>query len=210
MKKLYSMITIMIMVLVCTTVKADIFVHQNESQLNISWSETGAFYYAVALENLTNGTKTIEESVFDPYITINGLAYHNIYKITVRAYDAYRDKWNDVGEKYITFALEETSSGCTCICPEFPKKVFYGIVAGNWWTGIAINNTGNESQAVTLKIGAVSKILVVPSHSTEAFLLSDLIEDTTPQQYPITYSADSPDVGITVLIGDGVNISAQN
>lgn len=214
MKKLYSTIMIMALILVCTTARADIFVYDDGTQLTISWSKvSSAFYYDVDLINLTKSpeTTTTEGSVFDPFIIISGLVYHDIYEIIVKAYDNDGKKLSDVGKKCITFALDESSGNCVCVCPDLPKKVFFGLISPDWWTAIAINNAGDESQSVVIKAGNVSnKIVVVSSHSTEAFLLEEMIEDTTPEYYPITYETDSPDVGVTVLVGYGDGFSSQN
>jgi hypothetical protein len=216
MKKLYSTFMIMALILVCTTARADdIFVYDDGTQLTISWSESevdDAFYYEVILENKTDGSiKYPEELVFDPFIVISGLVYHNIYKITVKAYNNDGDiEIKTVGETYITFALDESSGSCVCVCPEFPKKVFFGLISPDWWTGIAINNAGNESQSVVITAGNRSKTVDVSSHSTEAILLEEIIDDSTTEYYPITYETDSPDVGVTVLIGDAVGFSFQN
>ena len=212
MKKLYSTIMIMALILVCTTARADIFVYDDGTQLTVSWSEVSdAFYYEVELNNLTKGTLTTEEGpVFDPFIVISGLVYHDIYEIIVKAYKNDGTELSDAGKKYITFALDEASGNCVCVCPDLPKKVFFGLISPDWWTGIAISNAGDESQSVVIKAGNVSKIVVVSSHSTEAFLLEEMIEDTTPEYYPITYETDSPDVGVTVLVGYGDGFSSQN
>ena len=211
MKKLYSTIMIMALILVCTTARADIFVYDDGTQLTVSWTEVDtAFYYEVVLENLTKGTTRDPATTFDPFIIISGLVYHDIYEITVKAcYDGNASD-TEVGTKYITFALDESSGNCVCVCPDLPKKVFFGLISPDWWTGIAISNAGDESQSVVIKAGNVSKIVVVSSHSTEGFLLEEMIKDTTPEYYPITYETDSPDVGVTVLVGYGDGFSSQN
>lgn len=204
-------LVIMILVLFCSPAIAEIFVHDDGTRLTVSWPATGAFYYDVALENLTTDSSMIEGPVFDSVIIISRLAYHNIYGITVRAYNMDGERLDNIGEKYITFALDESSGNCVCVCPEIPKKVFFGVIAEGWWTGITVNNTGSESQSVIIKVGSISRIVVVSSHSTEIFLLSDLVDDNTPKSYPIAYETESPDVGVTVLIGDQVNnVCAQN
>jgi hypothetical protein len=212
MKKLYSTIMIMALILVCTTARADIFVYDDGTQLTVSWTEDlSVFYYEVILKNHTKGTTRDSATTFDPFIIISGLVYHDIYEITVKAYyNGDTSSTEEVGTKYITFALDESSGNCVCVCPEFPKKVFFGLISPDWWTGIAISNAGDESQSVVIKAGNVSKIVVVSSHSTEGFLLEEMIEDTTPEYYPITYETDSPDVGVTVLIGYGDGFSSQN
>lgn len=214
MKKLCSTIMVMMLLLICNIASADIFINDDGTQLTISWSKvTDAFYYDVEVRNLTSPTTApITGCVFDPYITVNGLIYHNIYSVTVKAFDNDGDYIENVGQKYITFALDESSGNCicNCDCPNIPKKVFYGLISDDWWTGIAINNASTQSQTVVINIGTISKTIIIPSHFTEAFLLSDIIEDTTPKRYPITYETDSPDIGITVLMGDGVNVCSQN
>ena len=212
-KQLYLAIAIMAMIMACSTTHAEIFVHDDGTQLTVSWpDDPKAFYYDVVLANLTENTSTIEGPVFGPSIVIDGLNYHNIYGIMVRAWNADGEELESVGQKYITFALEQTSGNCVCICPELvvPKKVFYGLVSDIWWTGIAISNAGDTSQSVVLKIGTIDKMVTVPSHTVEAFLLRDLIGDTTPKSYPIAYETESADVGVTVLISDSLNICAQN
>lgn len=214
MKKLCSTIMVMMLLLVCNIASADIFINDDGTQLTISWSEVpDTFYYEVKVENLTNSsTATLTEHVFDPYIVVNGLIYHDIYKITVVSYENGTNITNTVGNAHITFALDESSGNCicNCDCPNIPKKVFYGLISDDWWTGIAINNASTQSQTVVINIGTISKTIIIPSHFTEAFLLSDIIEDTTPKRYPITYEADSPDIGVTVLISDGINMGSQN
>ena len=210
MKKLYSAIMIVALFLICTTAKADIFVVDDGTQLTVSWSAVGdAFYYEVELENLTGTSAIYEEYVFDPFIVINGLVYHDIYKITVTALDDDEDE-SCVGEKYITFALDETSGNCICNCPELPKKVLFGLVDENWWTAITVNNASSESQSVIINAGTFSKVVVVPSNSSEVFLLRELIEDTTPKQYPISYETTSSDIGISVISGIGNSFCSQN
>ena len=202
MKRLKMVIMAIMFLVIASVVNAEVFVNDDGTQLTVSWSEVSStFYYEVNVENLTMpSTVAIIKHVFDPYVTVSGLIYHNIYRVTVMAYSYNGNDATGVGEKYITFAVEKSSETCicNCNCPEIPKKIFYGISSEQWCTGIAINNSSDALQCVSLKIGAYNKQIVVPSNSTEIRLLSDLIGESDVM-IPISLEADSAEIGITVV-----------
>ena len=193
------------------TANAEIFVTDDGTRLAVSWSSTDAFYYKVIVDDLTNDVTGIkEETVFDPFIVIDGLTFHNIYKIIVKAIDKSESP-SDIGLKYITFALDETSGNCICNCPEIPKKTFLGVVSENFYTYMSFNNSSSESQIINLKIGTVTERIIVSSNAAKLLLLNDIVEGEGV--YPISFETDSgTEVGITLMLYDFLSgtFSTQN
>lgn len=223
MKKIMFIVSLMLAFTVfLTPAFAGIFAYDDGQRLTVAWPNEDGYYWKVYTQNMSDGLDVVDQGItFEKEKIISGLEYHKIYQITVDAYDSEFTFIQTVGIKYITFALSSESGVCVCpecptcpecpdcICPDLiiPQKVFFGMVGPGCWTAITISNATLSTQTIILYVNNVEHFMNVPSQSSDAVLLSSIVND--PGLYAISY--DAPEgVGISVFVNDGKSSTVQN
>jgi len=206
-------LTMMLVMMLVVPVSGEMFVYDSGQDVTVSWVPVaGAFYYDLTVENKSGGADLMVSPTFEAQAVLEGLVKHDIYSIEGNAYNSDGENIESMGQEFICFAVEETSSTCICNCPEIPKHIFYGTIGPNWYTGVAICNSTPENQIVLLNINDVTKAINIKASSCETALLRQILEiDVIPKQnesYAMSIDAVEG-VGMTLHTTDGESFGMQ-
>ena len=214
MRKLILAIMISVMMLFTGIATAEMFVYDSGTDVTVSWVPvTSAFYYNLTVTDKSDNTTSTTELTFDTQIVVNGLTKHNIYNIKGNAYDLNGTLLESMGDKYICFAVDDSSGTCICNCPEISNHVYYGTIGNGWYTGVAICNSTPERQVVLLHINDVTNAINVSSYSCHTEMLGSILdideeELDRSESYAITMDAVAG-VDITLYIANSISFSMQ-
>ena len=108
------------------------------------------------------------------------------------------------GPGSVRFGLDEAATPtveCKCVCPE-KKKVGLAVIDSTWWSALAICNSNDTPETVTIKIGTTTAAVSVAANSCISKLVSEIVPLVSYGNYPMTYEANDG-VSVTVVIGKG-------